>query len=659
MAVADSQRNWRTIFPAFSAPQQIHVVIFAILVLAVFRLYLMGGEEIIPISMDSENYARSAQHYLQRSGQDWMPAQRPGMPLLARGFASLGIPYALGLEFLFLIVAGAGSLAAGKISRSTVLPVVIFAGLAYCPWVWNNSRTFMTEPLTAVLLLAMCVSIIPFFFTSFERWRMRWVLLATVPSALLVITRPEALVLLFFWIAAICILLIALRKPSVGAGMRLRLMWLLIPIAATYGLVAILKNVNEERYGIKALCVSESPEFVELMNALYSIEPEQKIRFAPVTMQTLAAACDISPGLNAIRDKILTPTESNLEIANQLTGVTGEVGPMLNWHLISAFHGSQATMKSAAEEIRVSQADKKIGKRFAYYPVDPLWQEWLPEFPQQFFVALYESYWHRNLNPSRSYLLKSKNELNVESILNFENGLLLRPTQIATVQCQIFGQTWDAPKSRFSRVRLLDEFGRELASSAVDHAGEFPKFNLSFISEGMLEAANIVLEFSEASGQTAQMVIAFSSNQSHGYPLNAANDVKEAWGINTEVKKLRPIWRDRFKLRIAKNYVSIVNVLALICFMSGVWRRPPMRVLNQLTWLLFFFAAFVSARSAYYTLVEIWLRWGLRRYVEPNQLILLFAFLIFTYWLGAMLRYFLIDRRHSKAKVAQSDSSSV
>jgi hypothetical protein len=659
VAVADTHSKWRALLPAYSAPPKIRILISAIVILAVFRLYLMGGEEIIPISMDSENYARSTVHYLKGTAQDSIPSQRPGMPLLARGFASLGIPYALGFEFLYLIVAGAGAIAVRRISRSIVPSIATFAGIAYCPWLWNNSRAFMTEPLTAVLLLVMSVSVIPFFFTPLHRWRLGWVSLGTIPSAMLAITRPETLVVSFFWIAAIFILLLAARKRGSAPRMRIRLGWLLIPIIVTYGLVAILKNVNEERYGMAALCVTEAPDFVDLMNALYSIEPEQKIRFAPVTMQTLTAACDISPNMNAVRDKLLTPYPNNLELAKQLTGVTDEVGPMLNWHVVSAFYGSKASMKSAASEIRQAQVDKKIGKRFAVYPVDPLLQEWLPEFPKQFWNALFESLWLRNLSPSRQHLLKSKNELGVESIQNFQKGLLLRPTQIATVQCQIFGQTWDVPKSQFSKVRALDDDGRELASVAVDHSGELPKINLTFNSEGLSELGNLILEFCQPDGQFAQMTIPFSNGQSHGFPQNAAKDIKEAWGVNTVVKTLRPLWRDRLKIRIAKNFRQIVNMLAMICFVAGVWRRPPVKVLNRLTWLLVFFAAFISARCAYYTLVEVWLRWGLHRYVEPNQLTLLFAFLLFAFWLGAMLRYFWIDRRRWRAKAARVGSSSV
>jgi hypothetical protein len=659
VAVADSQPKWRAILPALSAPPKIQVLISAVVILAVFRLYLMGGEEIIPISMDSENYARSAVHYLKGTAQDSIPSQRPGMPLLARGFAALGIPYALGLEFLYVAVVGTGAIAAGRISRSIVAPIATFAAIAYSPWLWNHSRMFMTEPLTAVLLLAMCISVIPFFFTPFHRWRLDWVWLASIPSAFLVLTRPETLVVLFFWIAAIFILLLAARQQNSASGMRLRLGWLLIPVAVTYVLVAILKDVNEERYGMAALCVTENPDFVDLMNALYSIEPEQKTRFAPVTMQTLAAACDVSPSMNAVREHLLTPNPNNIEITRKLTGVVGEVGPMLNWHIVSAFYGSNTLMKSAATEIRAAQAENKIGKRFAFYPVDPLWQEWLPEFPQQFCSALYSSYWRLNLNPSRKYLLNFKNDVGPVSAQNFQDALLLRPTQFATVQCQIFGQTWDVPKSQFSIVRVVDDHGRELATSAVDHSGEFPRFNLTLNAEDLPELEAVILEFSQPDGQSAQMTIPFTNGQSHGFPQNATKDVKEAWGVQTSVKKPRSIWRDRLKLRIAKHFGQIVNAMALICFVAGVWRRPPVKVLNRLTWLLVFFAAVISARCAYYTLVEVWLRWGLHRYVEPNQLPLLFAFLLFAFWLGAMLRYFLIDRRRWRAKVARVGSSSV
>ncbi|MEQ1904364.1 MAG: hypothetical protein ABL888_09285 [Pirellulaceae bacterium] len=650
MALADSQSKWRSMLPAFSAPPKIHVLISAIAILAVFRLYLMGGEEIIPMSMDSENYARSTVHYLKGTAQDSIPSQRPGMPLLARGFAALGIPYALGMEFLNLMIAGAGAIAAGRILRSVVAPIATFAGIAYSPWLWNHSRMFMTEPLTAVLLLAMCVSVIPFFFAPFHRWRFGWVSLATIPSSFLVITRPEALVVLFFWIAVIFVLLLATRKRGSAPRMRIRLGWLLIPIIVTYGLVAILKNVHEERYGAAALCVTENPDFVDLMNALYSIEPEQKTRFAPVTMQTLAAACDVSPSLNAVRNKLLNPNPNNVEITKQLTGVEGEVGPMLNWHLVSAFHGSQTKLKSAATEIRQAQADNKIGKRFAFYPIDPLWQEWLPEFPQKFCRAFFFSYWRLNFHPSREFLLKSSDDVGPLSAQNFQDALLLRPTQFATVQCRIFGQTWDVPKSQFSKVRVLDDHGRELASSAIDHSGRWPNFNLTFGSERLDEFSAISLEFSQPDGKTAQMTIAFTNGQCHKFPQNATKDVKEAWGIDTSVSKPRPVWRDRLKLKITKDFGQIVNVLAIICFVAGVWRRPPLKVLNRLTWLLIFFAAFVSARCGYYTLVEVWLRWGLRRYVEPNQLTLLFAFMLFAFWLGAMLRYFLIDRRRWRAK---------
>ncbi len=657
MAEANTQPKWRTIVPAFSVPPKNHFVIFAIIILAVFRMYLTGGEEIIPVSMDSENYARSAWHYLLGTEQDGMPTQRPGMPLLARAFASLGIPYALGLEFLYLAAAGAAAFAAGRISRTIFLPVAVFAGLAYCPWLWNSSRTFMTEPLTAVLLLTMCVSAFPFFMTTFRRWRLSWVSVATIPSAFLVITRPEALVVVFFCFSAIVILWIANRRMRTAPGIRFRLAWLLIPVLVTYGLVAILKQVNQKRYGMAALCITEAPDFVDLMNVLYSIAPEEEIRFAPVTMKTLAAACDFSPSMNALRDKVLQPNSSNIEITHSLTGVSGEVGPMLNWHLISAFYESKVAMKSVAAEIRQAQAEKRIGKRVAMYPVDPLWKEWLPEFPQQFGNALYGSYWCRNLSPSREYLVRTRGEIGPESYQNFQHSLLLRPTCNEIIRCQMYCQTSDVPKSQFTGIRVLDDRGLELASSTIDDSSGSPHFNLDFKSATLAALSRVVLEFLQQDGHNAQMIVDFKSGQSHGFPLNAAKDIKEAWGVEIFLKKPRPQWRDRLKIRIGKNFSQIVNVLALLCFVTGVWRRPPLKVLTRLTWLLIFFATFISARCAYYTLVEVWLRWGLNRYVEPNQLTLLFTYLLFAFWLGAVLRYFLIDRRRWNVTAIRVDSS--
>ncbi|HMP79079.1 MAG TPA: hypothetical protein PKD54_06470, partial [Pirellulaceae bacterium] len=361
----------------------------------VFRLWITASDEILPIRDDSSNYARYALHYLNPKAQLNLPPQPPGLPMVAMVGRWLGIPFKLWLDGIFVLAAGWIALEFRRWMKSQVSSLALFACLVLNPWFLNHTVVFMSEPLTSILVLWMAVAVAPFLMKPVAQWTVRSALLGGALAALYALTRPELILAVGFWIALFLAVAFShwreLRPVFRWQG-HWRVSLLALPLLMPLISVWTVERVHHAVYGVPALSISESPALRNLMSALYTIPPQDEIRFAPVTYDSLTEACDVCPTLNARRDSLLNRGGPFYRSARENLHLEGEFGTWLNWLLVSAFNSgnaeSEREMWLAAEEIRNAQRSGKLAYRRAMFPIDPLWRQWLPDLPKRFWDSV-------------------------------------------------------------------------------------------------------------------------------------------------------------------------------------------------------------------------------------------------------------------------------
>jgi hypothetical protein len=144
-----------------------------------------------------------------------------------------------------------------------------------------------------------------------------------------------------------------------------------------------VKLGNYSRCGIYAKSLISSPGLMALMKALYRIKPEEQLRYAPVTRQSLTAACQASPALGLFEKDLLDLQALATSYGQQITGRPGEFGPWLNWLLPQSLPGdaqeANAVMLQAAREINSALRERRLPSQPAFFPLDPNWRFWFPD----------------------------------------------------------------------------------------------------------------------------------------------------------------------------------------------------------------------------------------------------------------------------------------
>ena len=289
-----------------------------------FRLFLTASDGIIPASYDSRNYAQSAGHMFSNDNLATMPSHRPGLPVIAAIVTQLGIPFKLYLEFLLCFNAVMAGVLVSQLTRSQWLGGILFFVLILNPWFTENSQLFMTEPLVAVLMLMQLVFGAQMIVRPIRDWKKWHVVFAGSASLLHVLSRNETLLIFLYWIAIAVVVFIRQRKTIfttnfLTSSANAKILLLLVPVGMMLATTEATKLYNQKKFGMHAVCVTEGEGFSSLMQALYTIPPDESIRYAPVTRQSLSLACDHSPTLAKYRESFLDTNRVNYKFAKRET----------------------------------------------------------------------------------------------------------------------------------------------------------------------------------------------------------------------------------------------------------------------------------------------------------------------------------------------------
>ena len=615
----------------------------------VTRMFVVAQDSIVPGEFDSFYYAQIAESYSSPGSPfSMLPLHRPGMPMLAGGVTALGVPYKLFLDALLGLAATLAGINFFRLTKSSWSSLLVAVLILWHPYLMFQSVVFMTEPLIAIILLLLLISAIPFLCRPFSEWSISMALVSGAVASAFMLVRNELLVLFgFFGVLLLLIIVRGWREFDFRIGKRKRswrLILFFLPLLMAWSAERSVEVYHNDRFRVSAMCATEAGGFQELMNALYSIEPATRTRFVPVTLQSLEIACQSSVVMAQRKSLLLDPTRGAFHSAERHIGLQGEVGPWLNWHLIDCFGGlnrnSNHQMKVAAKQIRNAQYRGQLAKRNARFPIDPLWEAWLPDLPYQFWESLLYSS-SIKLNPTM--LQKQTTRLPENSVAaGIFNSGLLRRAGIGCIGSLHVSMKCSANESAATRVTLLTEDHQLIAEVPVKKGGDgFPLANLS-LSEmdnfDIWQPLYLRLVRETSGERSSELVNLPDTTRRVACDFQFVEEsAQEVWGVSVKRQMPQQGLRDRVKVLLKDWRWLAISLLCTATFFGGVCQPISRQRRQNLGAVVVLGACFVFGRSLFYSLIHVWLAWGAHRYVQPNILLTLFTLAGFCFFLGSWL----------------------
>lgn len=616
---------------------------FAVLLVILLRMYLVSHDAIMATRTDSLNYARQANHYLAGNPFAKFPKQSPGLSIVAKSMRQLGIPYKLGLDLLLYGAALSAGYLVSRLLDSRGLGFLVFALITLNPWFYSSATLLMSEPLVAIILLSLFVTSCQFIVLPCHRWSILLTLFAGLVSSIYMLTRSELPLLVVYWSLVGFASWLCQRKSLQeipGRKKWFRLATIAVPLIMAIASTKYVEHLHKEQLGVRAIAMTEASGFKSLINALYSIPPEKEIRFAPVTLQSMNLACDVSPTLAKRRSRLVDKKAPAFGSAKRALELDDEFGTWLNWHLVRAFQGvnarSNIEMQQAANEIRAAQDDGRIGRRFGKYPIDPMWRRWLPEIPKATVDRIASSIHPLVIERSDNQHFMQRRVFNHVSNGFFDDGLLRRNGIGRDLMLRVYGLSND---SRFRRARLLSSEGEIVDETQVIQLPN-GQFEFGFLNSDPRSAADLKpksIELFDHEDQNVEPCRIDIKNNIEQKPVfvKPTNSERERWVISMSNRKNRSATRLFWKRNIRNRFSLGIWIVAVISFLIGLLRGIGPNQLRPIFCFALVGVGFLIARSMFYALVEVWLNWGEFRYVEPNHLFTMVALVCFCFSIGA------------------------
>ncbi|HMO12735.1 MAG TPA: hypothetical protein PKD64_15975 [Pirellulaceae bacterium] len=612
------------------------------------RLYLSAGDEIVPQENDSYQYAKTALYYMSGTKDDILPTHRPGLPILAATVTNFGLPYKLFLDLFFVSIVCYAAYALQSLCNSRLLAWLCATFLMFSPWFINHSQVFMTEPCVSLLMLILAAAVVPWFKHAPRCWRWYW---ASVPAAAAVsitLFRNELWVIAGFFV----VLMGGLfwyhwrdwrKMPFQQAALAWASVFSLVILP--WVMIKAVEQIHLRQYGLKALSVTETPGFNALLNALYRIEPEEKIRFAPVTFESMQRACEVSPTLNAYRVRFLDVTSHNFQQAKTSLDLDGQVGTWLNWHLYWIFqddHSPDNAMQRAADEIESALRDARLPSRAAKFPVDPQLSAWLAATPGLVATAVYHSLFPNMFYPDRQRLMSQLSRMDSNRRNWFYDALLVRRGTASENIVRIHGRL-SSPESKFVRVRLRKQNNLVLELVQVVMRDKFCQFYFQFDSDLIDEGEQMNLEFITGGNRSettrAYHVPRFVGSQWIEVELDTPEQHEaEKWQITRSEPGTRFRSNQEVVQAIIPWYFPAFGLTLLASCLIGIFHAERHAKLGKRTLVVIIVAvALVVVRCVFYALLEAWTSWGLARYVWPNHLLSVWVTVLVAFYVGSKI----------------------
>ncbi|MGI9517632.1 MAG: hypothetical protein ACR2NP_11335 [Pirellulaceae bacterium] len=635
------------------------------------RMYVVADDEIVPRVYDSVSYAQIAAHYFSPNDPyAFLPLHRPGLGILAWSVAELGIPYKLFLDGLLGLASLMAAIVFFRMTGARLASLFVMLAISWHPWFIIQSWMFMTESVVSILLLLLLICAVNLICRPISEWSLPMALLAGVTASVFVLMRNELPVLAGFY-GVILVIAILRRRSELGRKMftrkgSWRVVLVFVPLLMAWSSTQILKAYHQSRFGVRAMCATEADGIVDLINALYSIDPEKKARYVPVPYESLKLACEHSPVMARHEFLLLHQQRGCYLTAKRILNLDEEVGTWINWHLVDCFYGvdrrSNRQMRIAAREIRQAVARGDLPGRRARFPIDPLWREWLPELPGKFWTAVYAS--TRNFDQA----LESDLELFfVDSSIErsfFDKGLLrrggtgLNHTLYLNARCH-------GKETQITSAQVFTQDNELIAEVPVRTSFEgFPAINLKLgdsdnfdtrkplalrmVREGHPVSLSTIIPLGENSWDSVKTC--YFNFESEDQPFH-----QESWRVSYD--RYLPENKVRQNVRNKLNSRPWLGLLLAViaAFGTALFVKTDHSVIRNVVWVAVAGLCFLAGRSMFYTLVDVWLSWGLNRYVHPNAFIAIFSLACLSFVGGALIRA-LVVRLSAKSKRSESET---
>jgi hypothetical protein len=128
----------------------------------------------------------------------------------------------------------------------------------------------------------------------------------------------------------------------------------------------------------------------------------------------------------------------------------------------------------------------------------------------------------------------------------------------------------------------------------------------------------------------------------------------EHWSVtvaNSQPGKNRQDWQSQLRL----FYWSALGLLCAASLLLGLMTALNRRRMHRAAGLVLLGAGLVLARGMFYSLIEVWLGWGLQRYVEPSHLLTVLIVIVSSFLIGAASRRILTGSRRGRAPALPSN----
>ncbi|WP_018604633.1 hypothetical protein [Uliginosibacterium gangwonense] len=377
-------------------------IFIALVIIA--RLYLSGDRDIIATNSPHDEYWYIHAAFNKIWGGSYNEMSFMHLPTYSAWLDFLyilGMPARLAIDVFWLLAVGYLAFAIQRFTRIAWLGGVVFAFLAFHPYiiiVFDRAlaETFLTVVSAAVLAAAI------------ELWNCRdgqttlrgrvALIIYVFGFAVAYHTRKEGIVL-----AAPLILLAGwslIDRPRWWRGVdkpALVVPLLLAPLFSTFLLGALLSGINYLKWGVWARYELAAPGYERAVAALNSIDIGRTPLQITVTKEMIKRAYQESPTFSELKPAMEGATGQQwIAISSAFTAVPGEIGNgWFYWALrdVAAHAGWHASAKVAdrkygavADELELAFAAGRLKKKFMLSSfLDPDFEKWAPSLPSSLY----------------------------------------------------------------------------------------------------------------------------------------------------------------------------------------------------------------------------------------------------------------------------------
>jgi hypothetical protein len=361
----------------------------ALLVVIVFRLFLSSDRDILALNApyDEHWYVASALRGIWGGDYDRMVfANLPTYSAWILVIHGLGIPGRLAIDVAWMAAAGYLAVALRTLTARVWVALAAFTILVFHPWSFTLFDRALPETLMTVMAALAIAGLIEFWNCRNERetgMRRKVALVAISVGFAGTCHMTRAGMLALLPLLALGAWVLVRRRTSPDRGAQGALIWLILPLASTALLAALLVAANGWRWGIAARSELSAPGYERALQALHAIDPETRTpRYVAVTRRALELAYSASPTFAQLRSFYEgAPGASVAEHSRQVVGAAGETGnELFNWALREAGTAAGWRVSAAAADARYAAVADELERAFEerrlpHRTVGPSWMD--------------------------------------------------------------------------------------------------------------------------------------------------------------------------------------------------------------------------------------------------------------------------------------------